>query len=54
MAKSVTISTFEKVAEVAIDGNKVSDVISYSLTEDSTGARLLLEVLITGSVEVQR
>lgn len=54
MAKSISITTKENTAETIVDGNKISDVLSYGLTEDSQGAVLELKVAITDSVSVQR
>lgn len=53
MAKSVKISTKENTAKIVVDGNEVSDVISYELTENQEGARIKLEILIMDSVEAQ-
>lgn len=54
MAKSVSIQTKENAAKVIVDGNEISDVLSYSLTEDSKGAVLELRIAIMDSVSVQR
>lgn len=53
MAKAVHIRTKENAAKIVVDGNEISDVLSYELFEDSRGARLKLEVAITDSVEAQ-
>lgn len=53
IAKAVQISTKEGTTKIVVDGNELSDVISYELTEDCEGARLKLEILIMDSVEAQ-
>lgn len=54
MAKTVRILTKENDAEVIVDGNKISDVISYELKEDpDRGPRLTVEIAIMDEVEVR-
>lgn len=54
MAKSVSIQTKENTAEIIVDGNEISDVLSHSLIEDSKGAVLKLRIAIMDSVSVRR
>ena len=53
IARTVQISTKEGAARIVVDGNELSDVISYELMENCEGARLKLEILIMDSVEAQ-
>lgn len=51
MAETVSIKTEENVVHIIIDGNEINDVLSYVLTENQEGAKLTVEVFITGKVE---
>lgn len=54
MAKTVHILTKENAAEIIVDGNKISDVISYELKEDpNNGPRLTVEIAIMDEVEAR-
>lgn len=52
MAKSVIIQTQENAAKIIVDGNEISDVLSYTLHEDSSGAKLMLEIAAADAVDV--
>ncbi|SBV94017.1 hypothetical protein KL86CLO1_10456 [uncultured Eubacteriales bacterium] len=53
MAQTVVIKTEKNAAKIVVDGNEISDVISYVLSEDPNGARLTIEISITGEIEVR-
>lgn len=53
MAKSVVISTKENDAKIVVDGNEISDIISYNLFEDRSRRTLTLEIAVTDTIEVQ-
>ncbi len=53
MAKKVLISTKENAAKIVVDGNEISDVLSYTLEETSRSATLKLEIAIMSEVEAQ-
>lgn len=52
MAKSLQIIAEENATHVIVDGNEISDVVEYQLTEDHEAAYLTLKIFISGSVEV--
>lgn len=51
MAETVSIKTEENAVHIIVDGNEINDVLSYVLTENQDGARLTIEIFITGKVE---
>ena len=53
LAKSVVISTKENAAKIVVDGNEISDIISYNLFEDRSRRALTLEIAVTDTIEVQ-
>lgn len=53
MAEKVVIQKKDNVTEIFLDGSEISNVISYELSEDCSGAKIKLEVYITGEIEVQ-
>lgn len=53
MARTISISAKDNAAKIIVDGNEISDVISYVLEETPKGATLKLEIAIMGEIEVQ-
>ena len=53
MAKTIFICTKENTAQIIVDGNEISDVLSYELSENTQGARLKLELAVIGAIEAQ-
>lgn len=54
MAKTVSIATRENAAKIVVDGNEISDVLSYKLEEGPRSATLTLEIAVTETIEVQK
>ena len=53
MAQTVSITTKENVAKIIVDGNEVSDVLSYRLEETENLATLTLKLAVKGKIEAQ-
>ena len=53
MAKSLQIIAEENAPHVIVDGNEISDVVEYQLTEDHKAAYLTLKIFISRPIEVQ-
>lgn len=53
MAKTLSITTEENAAKIIVDGNEISDVVSYELSENYGGAFLTVKIVVTGAIEVQ-
>ena len=47
MAKSLQIIAEENATHVIVDGNEISDVVEYQLTEDHEAAYLTLKIFIS-------
>jgi len=54
MAETLTITSEKNGTQIIIDGNQINDVVSYTLQESTEGAKLTLEIFVTGKIEVQR
>lgn len=52
MAKTLEIITNENAAKIVVDGNEISDVISYRLSEDGEGTVLELKIAITDHTHI--
>lgn len=53
MAQVVSIKTEENAAKIIVDGNEISDVLSYRLEEDSNNATLTLKIAVKGEIVAQ-
>ena len=51
VAERVYIKAEENAVHIIVDGNEINDVLSYVLSEDQDGAKLTIEIFITGKVE---
>lgn len=53
MAEKVEIQKKDNITKIFLDGSEIRNVISYELSEDCNGAKIKLEVYITGEIEAQ-
>ncbi|MEG1880393.1 MAG: hypothetical protein RR145_03645 [Oscillospiraceae bacterium] len=54
MAKSLYIGSNSNGCKIVVDGNEITDIMSYILEENATGATLTLVLSITDKIEVQQ